>query len=111
MLHHAQGSDETFETEWLIGCDGAHSTIRHGLGLSFDGDTMGKHFVLADVHLTGGQISEDEVTIVWHADGVLLFFPILDGRYRIIADITSGTPPAEATLRRSRPSSTSEARA
>jgi 2-polyprenyl-6-methoxyphenol hydroxylase-like FAD-dependent oxidoreductase len=30
-------SDRTVRTAWLVGCDGAHSTVRHGLGLAFDG--------------------------------------------------------------------------
>src|SRR5258708_27282199 len=28
-LRHADGAEEIVETAWLIGCDGAHSTVRH----------------------------------------------------------------------------------
>jgi 2-polyprenyl-6-methoxyphenol hydroxylase-like FAD-dependent oxidoreductase len=31
-LGHADGSEEKVEAQWLIGCDGAHSTVRHALG-------------------------------------------------------------------------------
>src|SRR5271165_6542071 len=37
-LRHANGSEETVEASWMIGCDGAHSTVRHGLGMQFEGD-------------------------------------------------------------------------
>ena len=34
-LRHADGHEEKLETRWLIGCDGAHSTVRHQLGMEF----------------------------------------------------------------------------
>ena len=30
-LVQADGGRESIEVSWLIGCDGAHSTVRHGL--------------------------------------------------------------------------------
>src|SRR5271154_1373922 len=53
VLRKAGGEQETLTTEWLIGCDGAHSTVRHGLGLSFAGDTLPSDWALADLHLKG----------------------------------------------------------
>jgi 2-polyprenyl-6-methoxyphenol hydroxylase-like FAD-dependent oxidoreductase len=38
-LRHADGAEELAKTSWLIGCDGAHSTIRHQLGMEFHGET------------------------------------------------------------------------
>src|SRR5882757_576230 len=32
----ANGSSETVQADWLLGCDGAHSTTRHGLGFTFE---------------------------------------------------------------------------
>ena len=53
VLRHANGQEETVDAAWLIGCDGAHSTVRHGLGMQFEGETMPSNWVLADVHLAG----------------------------------------------------------
>jgi 2-polyprenyl-6-methoxyphenol hydroxylase-like FAD-dependent oxidoreductase len=99
-LRQADGVEETVSTEWLIGCDGAHSTVRHGLGLAFAGDTLKSDWVLADVHLTGLQTPLSELALYWHRDGVLLFFPISSGRYRIIADVgqSAGPQPSDPTL-------------
>ncbi|HEY8517317.1 MAG TPA: FAD-dependent monooxygenase [Candidatus Binatia bacterium] len=36
---------------WLVGCDGAHSTVRHGLGLQYEGDAYEMTFMLGDVRL------------------------------------------------------------
>ncbi len=85
-LRHADGHEEQLETAWLIGCDGAHSTVRHQLGMEFVGDTMPSNWILADVHLSDLPWKQ-EVVIAWHADGVLAIFPIVEGRYRIIADV------------------------
>ena len=38
-LRNADGREETLDVPWLIGCDGAHSSVRHGLGMQFEGDT------------------------------------------------------------------------
>ena len=80
------GGDETLETRWLIGCDGAHSIVRHHLGMEFRGETSLIDWMLADVHLENTPRTP-EINIVWHADGVLVTFPIAEDRYRIIADV------------------------
>jgi 2-polyprenyl-6-methoxyphenol hydroxylase-like FAD-dependent oxidoreductase len=38
-IRHADGAEEIAETSSLIGCDGAHSTVRHQLGMEFNGET------------------------------------------------------------------------
>src|SRR5229473_1030968 len=39
VLRKASGESETLTADWLVGCDGAHSAVRHGLGFTFDGTT------------------------------------------------------------------------
>lgn len=100
ILKHADGREETVDSEWLIGCDGAHSTIRHGLGLSFAGETMPSTWVLADCLMQGYPFPDSEMAAYWHEDGVLVIFPITPGRFRIIANVElpAGAAPAEPTL-------------
>lgn len=86
-LRHADGRNEQLNADWLLGCDGAHSTVRHTLGLEFLGNTLESHWILADVHLRGFPFPESEIATFWHADGVLVFFPISPGRFRVIANI------------------------
>jgi 2-polyprenyl-6-methoxyphenol hydroxylase-like FAD-dependent oxidoreductase len=89
FLRRPDGSEETVDIDWMIGCDGAHSAVRHGLGAEFEGDTMPSHFILADLHLAGGP-PLDEIKTYWHEAGLLVIFPIGPGRYRIVAD--AGAP-------------------
>ncbi|MDX5313047.1 MAG: FAD-dependent monooxygenase [Rhodococcus sp. (in: high G+C Gram-positive bacteria)] len=46
------GDDTTrLAARYLVGCDGAHSAVRKGLGVSFDGDAFPEEYMLADVEL------------------------------------------------------------
>ncbi|MET9504210.1 FAD-dependent monooxygenase [Streptomyces sp. NPDC006622] len=49
MLRTASGDEEELRTRYLIGCDGAHSTVRRGLGLSYEGGAFPEEYMLADV--------------------------------------------------------------
>jgi len=99
-LHHPDGRHQAVEADWLIGCDGAHSTVRHTLGLPFEGDTLKSDWLLADIHLAGYPFPDTEMATYWHQDGVLVAFPISPGRFRVIADIglSEGARPTDPTL-------------
>jgi 2-polyprenyl-6-methoxyphenol hydroxylase-like FAD-dependent oxidoreductase len=92
VLRHADGREETVSANWLIGCDGAHSAVRHGLGAPFTGETLDSDWMLADVHMRGYPYPDSEASVYWHRDGVFVIFPISPGRYRVLADL----PPSRA---------------
>ena len=92
-LRHADGQQETLEAHWLIGCDGAHSTIRHKLGVPFEGKPQGDDWFLADVRLQGeGAPPQDEVTIYLHRHGLFAVFPMPEGRSRIVGTVGKTDP-------------------
>jgi 2-polyprenyl-6-methoxyphenol hydroxylase-like FAD-dependent oxidoreductase len=101
-LRHSDGTTETAEAAWLIGCDGAHSFLRHALGKSFDGSTNPADFILADLYLTSDPpLSHSAMSMFAHRDGILAIFPIGKERFRIIADLGAPSPDvhrAEPTL-------------
>src|SRR5262245_32138467 len=84
-LRDGAGREETVAADWLIGCDGAHSTVRHALGIEFAGTTQPSDWILADLRLTG--LTPDKLDIFWHSKGILAFFPIVGDRYRVVADL------------------------
>ena len=89
-----------FDASWVIGCDGAHSAVRHTLGLEFTGHAEPNDWMLADVYIDG-KLAKDEVSVFWHDEGVVVFFPIDQSRFRMIAEIGSAsnhTLPSEPTL-------------
>ncbi len=97
VLRRADGREETVRARWLVGCDGAHSAVRHALGVPFAGETLASDWVLADVHMTGYPRPDTDASVYWHRDGVLIIFPISPGRYRILGDLPftdAKVPPA-----------------
>jgi 2-polyprenyl-6-methoxyphenol hydroxylase-like FAD-dependent oxidoreductase len=80
---------EEVQTDWLLGCDGAHSTVREQLGISFSGATYPELFVLADVKVAGG-LDHAEAQVWLHREGALAFFPLPEDRWRLI--ITNSPP-------------------
>ena len=97
VLRDAAGHEERLGVDWLVGCDGAHSFVRHKLGLPFEGETMQTDWFLADIHMQGLPAPETELATYWHKDGVIAIFPITPGRFRMIADVGPATTEAPAT--------------
>jgi 2-polyprenyl-6-methoxyphenol hydroxylase-like FAD-dependent oxidoreductase len=85
-LGRPDGRRETVLTPWLLGCDGAHSAVRHGLNIEFHGSTQGDDWLIADVRLDGEHVPPfDEISIFFHRDGPFVIFPLPGGRARVIA--------------------------
>jgi 2-polyprenyl-6-methoxyphenol hydroxylase-like FAD-dependent oxidoreductase len=84
-LRHGDGRSERARFDWIIGCDGAHSLVRHTLGPSFTGETLDSDWILADVHLENFPVPETELALYWHEDGPLAVFPMTPGRFRVVA--------------------------
>ena len=54
QLKKADGGVEHVDVEILVGCDGAHSAVRKGLGLSFLGKTMEEDWmIVGDIYVKG----------------------------------------------------------
>ena len=101
-LRNPNGQLEETSTPWLLGCDGAHSAVRHGLGLEFTGKTEPNEFMLAYVDIDG-PLSKSEISVFWHDDRVIAFFPLNSHRFRMLADLRAGTgqtPLSDVTLAR-----------
>ncbi|MFD4377161.1 FAD-dependent monooxygenase [Streptomyces sp. NPDC059202] len=53
-LTDATGAREELRVGYLVGCDGAHSTVRKGLGLAFEGGAFPEEYMLGDVEVDWG---------------------------------------------------------
>jgi 3-(3-hydroxy-phenyl)propionate hydroxylase len=96
-LRHPNGAEESIHPSYLIGADGAHSTVRHGLDIEFTGKTFEQTFLLADLH-TDTEWPDDEFHIFASGEGIATLFPMGGGRTRLIADkrVTLGAAPGAA---------------
>jgi 2-polyprenyl-6-methoxyphenol hydroxylase-like FAD-dependent oxidoreductase len=73
-LRRDDGRTEQVRTRYLVGCDGAASTVRHGAGIPFAGGAYQQTFVLADLEVDG--LDRDSAHAWLGAAGILLFFPL-----------------------------------
>jgi 2-polyprenyl-6-methoxyphenol hydroxylase-like FAD-dependent oxidoreductase len=71
---------------FVVGCDGAHSTVRHLLNLPFEGAQYDMSFMLADVE-TNEVLPSDQMQLCPSEFGPLAIFPISATRRRIVATV------------------------
>ncbi|WP_434415660.1 FAD-dependent monooxygenase [Nannocystis pusilla] len=90
------GRTESVTARWLIGCDGSHSAVRHGLGLPFEGSAYEDMFDQADLKIRWDRPPGLGCGFLRPA-GLVVFAPLPRGRYRIIAMGGDGHGP-EPTL-------------
>ena len=77
-------AEEHCEFAYVCGCDGAHSTVRQGLGLNFPGGTYEQLFYVADVQ-PNGLAFDDAVNACLSPDSFILAFPVRSsGMFRLI---------------------------
>jgi 2-polyprenyl-6-methoxyphenol hydroxylase-like FAD-dependent oxidoreductase len=71
---------------FVVGCDGAHSAVRHLLNLPFEGAQYDMSFMLADVE-TNEALPGDQMQLCPSEFGPLAIFPISAVRRRIVATV------------------------
>jgi len=83
-LTHTDGSTEKVRTDYLIGADGAHSTVRHHMGTEFLGGSYEQSFMLSDVRIDW-EIDNKGLIFLLEKDFFCLAFPFKEqNRYRLI---------------------------
>ena len=73
-LRHPDGRDETVRSAFVVGCDGAHSTVRAQAGIAFEGSAYPQTFVLVDAEADG--IEPGSAHAFLSDSGMLFFFPL-----------------------------------
>ena len=80
------GTKEHVSAAFVIGCDGAHSKVRHILDLPFDGAQYDDLIMLADVG-TNEALPVNELQLCPSELGPVAIFPISSTRRRIVATV------------------------
>lgn len=75
---------------YVIGCDGAASTVRRQAGIDWGGDELPMRFAVADVALPWDG-ARDETSLFLSREGLCALFPLPTGsdRWRVIADVAA----------------------
>jgi pentachlorophenol monooxygenase len=80
-------TEQPLRARYLVGCDGAHSTVRRGLGLTFEGEAFPEEYMLGDFELDWSLPPGYAIRSLHQTDGntddLLVCVPLLGhNRYR-----------------------------
>lgn len=79
-----ESGQETVDAAYLCGCDGAHSTVRHTLGIGFPGGTYEQSFYVADVE-GSGDVTRHGLDVNLNEHGFAITMPVRQsGSLRLI---------------------------
>lgn len=85
----ADGKEEEAQYSWVIGCDGAHSSVGEMLGASFSGKKFPEYYVLVDVdYLT--TLDPQELYLFSLGKHIAGFHPFSSTSARVFADADKG---------------------
>lgn len=87
---------ETVRAKFLVGCDGAHSAVRHGLNLAFPGGAYDQSFYVADVQ-GEGEYTKNGMDVAIDAYGFAITMPVRQfGSLRLIGVVPEAHEKDEA---------------
>ncbi|MFG2550158.1 FAD-dependent monooxygenase [Streptomyces sp. NPDC048581] len=96
-LRGRDGTGETVAARYVVGCDGAHSTVRAEAGIDFEGYSYPHTYLLADLDVDG--LEPGAVHSFMNGGGVLFFFPLgTPAPWRLLAMRPSDAPDGKVTL-------------
>ncbi|MGI5379288.1 FAD-dependent monooxygenase [Streptomyces sp. CA-251387] len=96
-LRSRDGAEEAVTARYVVGCDGAHSTVRDRAGIGFEGYAYPQTYLLADLEVEG--LEPGAVHSYMTGTGMLFFFPLgSPAPWRMLAMRPSGAPDDEVTV-------------
>ncbi|MDR3624576.1 MAG: FAD-dependent oxidoreductase [Chlamydiales bacterium] len=98
-LQNSEKKEQVKSYPWVIGADGAHSSVRHLLKTSFEGSQYIQTFALADVEISG-DLEKERMNVFVTGVGIFVVFPLPGNLFRIIINDVSGKEGEELTLER-----------
>ena len=84
------GSSDVVDTPWLIGCDGAHSTVRHLNHQHFPGASDHRRYIAADV-ITDAPYARDTIYFFVAEAGFIGWASLPEGRTFVWGNIDDST--------------------
>jgi len=84
---------QTFTSKWLIGCDGARSTVRKGMNVEYEGFTWPNRFVATNVYCDFESLGFDKAGFVCDpVDTAMIAIIDKDGLWRLTYQEDSALP-------------------
>jgi len=87
LVRRRDGSEAELEADYIAGCDGAHSAVRHVMGVTFGGGTYERMFYVADAAISG-PMADGQLHLALDEADLLAVFPMKgQGQVRLIGTI------------------------
>lgn len=97
-VKNLSGEYSAIEANYLVGCDGAHSLVRHTLGIDFGGSTFERIFYVADVEIDW-EFEHDALHVNLGENTLTAFFPMIgDKRWRLVGTFPEGEKADEGNI-------------
>jgi 2-polyprenyl-6-methoxyphenol hydroxylase-like FAD-dependent oxidoreductase len=89
-LERPDGKVETIRSKYVVGCDGAHSNVRHASDkMTFPGAAYPQDFILCDTRLRDSSILLDRMSLHLNDTGIVSVLPITADTVRVVASRSS----------------------
>jgi 2-polyprenyl-6-methoxyphenol hydroxylase-like FAD-dependent oxidoreductase len=85
-IKHTNRQEEVLQVDWLVGADGAHSVVRDKLNIPFAGKTYQQSLFVLDCEVSL-HFPSDEMYIAFAESAFAGFFPLTNGRCRVIGTV------------------------
>jgi 2-polyprenyl-6-methoxyphenol hydroxylase-like FAD-dependent oxidoreductase len=96
-LRDAHGTETTENFSYVLGADGAHSSVRAALGLHLEGETLDTTWITADVKIRWDRDPGEAVSCLT-PDGIAFIAAMNEGRWRVIVSAQKMTAEQAAAL-------------
>ena len=87
-LRTSEGAEVECLASYIVGCDGARSTVRQQIGVGFPGGTYRQMFYVADIEGTGPAVNGEVNVALDEADFILIFPMNGEGRARLVGVVS-----------------------
>jgi len=84
-LKYSDERDEIVEADWVIGCDGYHSTVREKSDIKMVGTDIPQEFLVADIRIQS-EVPPDTIVMFFTQGTILGLFPLKGNKYRMVAN-------------------------
>lgn len=92
------GGVQSIKAEYMVGCDGAHSRVRHGLGLKFEGRPYPERWLMADARADWDASPDESHAFFRSRGGAVVLLPLPGRLWRVVLPFVGERAPGNPTL-------------
>ena len=94
----AGGAVQSIRAEFMVGCDGAHSRVRHGLGLKFEGRPYPERWLMADGRVDWNGSPDESHAFFRSRGGAMVLLPLPGRLWRVVLPFVGNRASGNPTL-------------